>query len=480
VTKAVRLETERLPTDAATDERGSSPAITSLLSGLSRHGGAGVWFLVAAAVILRILLALFCPKSFGYVWDYYHEGVVLFYETGKLPPSEACWQCYHPPLFYIVGLPLYALGRWVFPSSASLPLRVLSVVSLASATVAAYYSYRLLASYENDRGLRLIGMGLILAFPCFFISSYGVEADILLTAIMIAFLYHLSRYWSVAGQPTLRQAAVLGVLAGLAAATKYSGLIAPLAAVVTLLLVARATTNRARVMRQLIVACALCTAIAGWKYVDNLRRFGTPLFANGSAADGFALDSRTAALDRYEFLTFRLRDLLALTRSDAARGQLTTLPVYRSVPTTIYGLAWGDMGFFSHASRHGDPRRPYPDKKIPPWLPSSVMLLGILPTVLAVVGFMLTVRQTQYMPLWITTLLTVASYVLWFTAQEQWALKTKYILFLLPVYIISSLEGMKWVARRAPQFVIDAVLSLILLLIGLAHLYQMAFALGYL
>jgi hypothetical protein len=480
VTKAVRVETERLPTKAATDERGSSPAISALLSGLSRHAGAGLWLLVAAAVILRILLALYAPKSFGYVWDYYHQGVVLFYETGQLPRSEACWQCYHPPLFYLVGLPFYALGRWLFPSSAYLPLRVVSVVSLASAAVAAYYSYRTVAWFENDRGLRFIGLALILAFPCFFISSYGVEADILLTAIMTAFLYHLVRYWSRADHQTWRQAASLGVLAGLAGATKYSGLIAPLAAVVTLLLVVHTTRDRARVTRHLIVVCAVCTTIAGWKYVDNLRRYGTPLFANGSAADGFALDGRTAALDRYEFLTFRMRDLLALTSPDAPRGQLTALPVYRSVPTTMYGLGWSDMSFFSDASRHGDPSRPYPDKQIPPWLPSSVMLLAILPTVLAVPGLIVTVRKPRYAPLWITTLLTVSSYVLWFTAQEEWALKTKYILFLLPVYVLASLDGIRWMARRVTPLVMKAVLGLILLLIGLAHLYQLAFALGHL
>jgi Dolichyl-phosphate-mannose-protein mannosyltransferase len=474
VTATVR----RLVTKAAADE--TSPVVTPLLSWLRIHARAGLCFLLAAAVILRVLLAFYAPKSFGYVWDYYHQGVVLFYEAGHLPPSKACWQCYHPPLFYLVGLPFYALGRWLFPSSAYLPLRVLSVVSLASATVAAYYNYRLVASFENDRALRLIGVGLILAFPCFFISSYGVEADILLTAIMTAFLYHLSRYCAVAVEQTSRQAGIVGVLAGLAAATKYSGLIAPLAAVVTLLLIARTTTDRARVIRHLIVVCAVCTTIAGWKYVDNLRRYGTPLFANGSAADGFALDSRIGALNRYEFLTFRIRDLLALTSPDAARGQLTALPVYRSVPTTLYGLGWSDMSFFSDASRHGDPSRPYPDKQIPPWLPSSVMLLAFLPTVLAVPGLIVTVRQVRYSPLWMTTFLTASSYVLWFTAQEQWALKTKYILFLLPVYVLASLEGIKWMARRAPRFVMDAVLCLILLLIGFAHLYQLAFALGHL
>ena len=42
--------------------------------------------------------------------------------------------------------------------------------------------------------------------------------------------------------------------------------------------------------------------------------------------------------------------------------------------------------------------------------------------------------------------LTLASYVAWVVAQDDWALKTKYILFLLPIYIIYAMEGAAWVS----------------------------------
>ena len=451
-----------------------------LVSWLRNHSQQGSWVLVCAAVVLRMLLVAHAPRSFGYVWDYYHEGVLLFYDTGRLPASDACWQCYHPPLLQLVGLPFYAAGRWLFPESASLPVRVLSLVPLMSGAVAAFYSYRLLTFFEPDPALRVLGLGLILGFPGLFIGSYGVEADILLTGIMTAFIYHLTRYVSEPEGRTFKDVLILGSLAGLAVSTKYSGLIAPVAAGLTLPLVLARSTNRARVLRDALIVAFVCSVIGCWKYIDNSRRYGTPLFANGSASEGFAVKERMALWHRYEFSTFRMGELIALTTNDAPQGQLTVLPVYRSVWTTLYGLGWSDMSFFSEPSRHGDPARPYPRKQIPSWLTSSVLILGLFPTMLGLVGTVITVRQRLYAATWITVLVTAVSYGVWFIAQEEWALKTKYILFLLPVYVLAAVNGLKWVGRHLPSLALDVTVAVVLLLVLLAHVYQLAFALGHL
>ena len=67
--------------------------------------------LVTAAVSLRVILAARAPTPYGYVYDFYHEAIQRFYSLGHLPASTDCWQCYHPPLLFLLGLPLYALGK---------------------------------------------------------------------------------------------------------------------------------------------------------------------------------------------------------------------------------------------------------------------------------------------------------------------------------------------------------------------------------
>src|SRR5215218_378882 len=93
--------------------------------------------------VLRVLLAWYCPTPFGYVYDYYPEAIELFWHKGHRPIASDCWQCYHPPFFYVLGLPFYAAGRWItasLDSSADWGLRSLTLLPLVAGAVTATYS----------------------------------------------------------------------------------------------------------------------------------------------------------------------------------------------------------------------------------------------------------------------------------------------------------------------------------------------------
>jgi hypothetical protein len=66
--------------------------------------------------------------------------------------------------------------------------------------------------------------------------------------------------------------------------------------------------------------------------------------------------------------------------------------------------------------------------------------------------------------------------VLWFLAQESWALETKYILFLLPTCVLLyALLGWRWLERLVPAA--GRIVSLALTaLVVVAHLYLLDFA----
>ncbi len=434
--------------------------------------------LTTIAVALRALLAMRSPTPYGYVFDFYHEAIQKFYSLGHFPASTDCWQCYHPPLLTLLGFPLYALGKAIMGGPAGLAdpaLRFVAVLSLASAGVAAYYSYRVLRLFRFRGAELVIGTGLILALPCLFISSFGIEADILLTALMTAFLYYLIIFAEPVRPARYMAAVRLGALAGLACATKYSGLIAPAALVAVASIRFVAGPVRARVVRETAVALAVCALLGSWKYVDNLERYHTPLFANGSAQEGFAITSRPAYANTYDFHSLHLGDLMALNRGEIGPAHLTDLPFYKSVWTTLHAMAWGDMSMFSDPSRHGFFRQPYPRKKINASLASSVLVLGLLPDALAIIGLFVIVYRRAFWPLAVFGVLTSAVYAVWFLAQDTWALKTKYILFLLPVYVVYALLGWRWLSRRSPILgrVVEALLAV---LIVMANLYLLDFA----
>ena len=82
-----------------------------------RHSRSLLWTIAGVAVALRLLLAFDSPWAFGYVWDLYHEGIQRLYATGHLPQSTDCWECWQPPLLFLISWPLYAIGHYVYPVS---------------------------------------------------------------------------------------------------------------------------------------------------------------------------------------------------------------------------------------------------------------------------------------------------------------------------------------------------------------------------
>src|SRR5713101_1258687 len=193
---------------------------------VSAHQPALLLTLAAIAVALRALLVIRSPTMYGYVYDFYHEGIQKFYTLGRLPIAADCWQCYHPPLFYLIGLPFYALGKTIVAGPMGLAdpaLRFVGILPIASGMAAAYYSYRILRLYRVHGVELVIGTGLILAFPCLFISTYGLEADILLTALMTAFMYYTVMFFGRSRPAHYMGAVRIGLIAGLACETKYTG-----------------------------------------------------------------------------------------------------------------------------------------------------------------------------------------------------------------------------------------------------------------
>jgi len=435
-------------------------------------------FVLAVAGLLRVFLILGSPRPWGYVWDRYHRGIQLLYATGELPESVDCIQCYHPPLYYYAGQPFYWLGEQLMGAGADPAELVpfLGGLSLLAVAVVLFYMDRLVTTLRLTGEYRVLAAAVAAAVPCLFISSWSVEADILLTAILCAFAYHLVRYFQAdETMGSSRRLVLLGVLAGLAAATKYNGVLALVVGGVSILWKTLPQGRLTAAVTDVALFAAIAVGIGGWKYLDNYAQYDTPLFANGTASEGFSIE-RDNRWGDYEFTTFPLLEAVDLMSPDSEDGRLTDMPPYRSVWGTLHMLLWSDMSFFSRSTRHGGPFDMYPTKHIPLWLPRSVVLLAVLPGALAVLGLLVTLRRRDLLPLHLLTGFTWAVYLQWFVAQPEWGLKTKYILFLLAPYLVYLVAGLQWLEARVPSAIRTFCWVWLAALVILTNAYMLVFS----
>lgn len=429
----------------------SSPDASDWLSALLRasitHERVGLRLLLTAAAILHSAIFAACPRSFGYVYDFYPAAVAYVFDHHAMPTPEACWICAHPPLMWLAGAPFYAAGMWLSNGSRELAERALCLLPLLCDVLILASCHRLLELYRR-RGLSMwIGMALCALLPCLAISACAPESDVLLTALMTTGLVRVARV-HLAERAQLRDALAIGALSGLSMLTKYSGVLLLLGALV----VYAARASRARELTALRHACAavcgaalLCSAQYGYNWFSRHEL----LVANGSAQSGFAvfdLTERRKNLKHYDFGPLRIRDVVELY--DTRRpGTLDAQPVYANVWTSLHAMAWTDMSIFSVHTRHGDPSLPYPDKYAPRTLIAWLLRLGLLPTALMLLGLCTGWRAPSRWPFILYAGVSLATYTWWFLAQDSWALKTKYILFLLPIYALLATDGLECVLR---------------------------------
>jgi 4-amino-4-deoxy-L-arabinose transferase-like glycosyltransferase len=466
------------------DAGAAARSLGALRSFCARRERQLIWALLGLAALTRCLLIIGSPTPFGYVYDFYPAAVAYVYDHHVLPPPNACWICAHPPLFWIVGAPFYALGMWLSHGQRAVAEQVLCAVPLACDALTILYTYRLLRLYRQ-RGLFLLcGVALCAFFPCLAISSHGPESDMLLTALMVAGVFHLCRMHVRWLRDVRSDVIWLGSLCGLAALTKYSGVLLLVAAAAVLAARAWRGPLRVRAVTRGGLIFGLAFGLGGAKYAYNYAVHHDLLLANGSAQSGFAVldfGSRAQNLGYYDFASLKLSDAVALFEPERADGVLTTKPVYASVWTTLHTMAWTDMSMFSVHARHGDPHPPYPSKHIPIPLVTLMLYLGLVPTALALIGFGLAAHRRTLWPLSFFATTSSATYLWWFLAQDSWALKTKYLLFLLPVYVLFALLGLHRVlglCGRCGQATATATLTLLSALYVSSVAYLMRFAIG--
>lgn len=274
--------------------------------------------LVAVYLALAVMYSAVTPlfESPDEVWHYEYirwlaagKGLAAPEDVGVAPWAQEGSQ---PPLYYLLGAAVTAFvptdnadavirynvhtavgnadalgnknfmlhGRadawpWQGVTLAAHLTRLLSVLLSAATVVFTYRLARL--ALPGWPAAAVLATALVAFSPQFLFITGATNNDNLVTALATAGVYLCARLVAGDTRPSWRTWALLGVVVGLAALSKLSGLLLVAPAAVTVVGVARRLRSWRLFWRATLLIGAPALGVAGWWYLRNWLLFGDPL-----------------------------------------------------------------------------------------------------------------------------------------------------------------------------------------------------------
>lgn len=190
------------------------------------------------------------------------------------PGDQLNWIAQHPPLYYFLLLPLFA----VLPANnIFLSILLLRLTSLILGALTLFFAAKTLKNIIPKKPFVQMGVVSALAFlPMFSFMSAVVNNDNLVMFLSVVLFFFLSD-WPEKRRQQTRQAIKIGLVLGALALTKITSL--PLFPVVALFLAYRYIHQKAErrtLIRSALIMFLLAAVVSGWWYVHNISQYRTP------------------------------------------------------------------------------------------------------------------------------------------------------------------------------------------------------------
>ena len=410
--------------------------------------------LFGVAVILHLLLAYYAPDPNGYVYDFYSKAIILFFENGQLPEPGACFVCYHPPLLTLIGGGIFHVVEWLGGDRHAQLFSVALVLNSLS-LVFSIYTFAIYRHYRKDESLDFILWALLLFLPVAFVSAFSIESDMLGSTLIVISTYYFIRFLNEENYSDLVLSALF---IALAAATKYTGAI--IAVYFGGVLLARYLRHfEIQQLKQGLVYAGVAILVGSYPYINNIKETGHPIIGN------VAWDTAKSYPELYDFTSFSIWDVVRVFE-DSRAIELNSFKAFNTeVLTSHYGQLWTDFTIFSRAKRHGQWHQAgfYTGKYMPSWLLWTLLIAGLVPVIAGFSGFFALAISREATLLLGMFVLSIAVYIAWFIGHYEWMLKTKYHLYLIPLWLIAINKAASCVpasiarAMLAPAVIFSAI-----------------------
>lgn len=332
--------------------------------------------LLGLALVQRLWNAWGVPPLTGYDSPGHAGYMLTILEEARLPHPWAGWSTFHPPLYYLLGSAVWALLEPLGPRTLVAGIR--SIGALAG-IFAGFAAFRILAGLGTAPAIALAATALVLFVPVAQISAVMIGNEALAAGMVAAALLPLVRLQR--DPADLRVAALAGLAFGAALWVKYTAVF--LAGAVA------AVFARSLGDRRALAAAAACVvvtaAVAAPVYVRNQVVAGTPIPLTRNREPMKSAEEAMTIRER------RLGDFFwippgALLRPSLYHepGKIGSYYNRNESMTSVWGMTYASLWFdpFGH-------RTVVRDHRDGVWHGPALTLLGLLPTLAVLAGFVL-------------------------------------------------------------------------------------------
>jgi hypothetical protein len=273
---------------------------------------------LAVGMALRVWLGLMLPPQFAY--DDHYPPIQIIAHEHRLPRPDECWECYQPPMYYIVAASTYAAAETIASVLGSAAADVTSaarksvqLLSVASGCLTLLICLAIVRRSGIGAGwTEPIALGAVAFLPQHIYMSVMATNDAL--TYLIASLAIWATLRAQAAHWPLHSTALAGALAGATILCKGYGLITAVAivAVGTFFIwrgrsrLEPTATHRWPRFFASVALVGSCAAVGSGATVRNFALYRTPLGFSESAMH----TQPPGSIAKLDFLSFRFVDLL--------------------------------------------------------------------------------------------------------------------------------------------------------------------------
>lgn len=299
------------------------------------------YLVLALGVLLRLGLALAWPADAAY--DDHYEPVRVIRTQHRLPDASDCWECYQPPLYYLVSAGVGAAAERVVPGAATRPegvgrvaLQAVSLVAGCATLVLCVLIFRRFAALARFEALAL---ALVAFLPRHVYMSAMATNDAFTWLLATAAIHAALRAHAAAWNP--RPTLIAAALAGGAVLSKGYGWVTVAALLGSAWLClgrAPGIPTSGRRARPLLLMTLTALAVGIWPTVRNLYTFDRLHVDNFDLRDSPMRFQPPESRRALSLTSFRLPALLRHPWLHVSHAD--------SFVTELYGRLWFDYEGF--------------------------------------------------------------------------------------------------------------------------------------